>query len=65
MPQDKCEEAVDLLVSKECSGLHEVEALPAPVCEILKNKEVVDMICSKATRGVLPAFVRSLRGACY
>ena len=57
MPQDKCEEAVDLLVSKECPSEKAVEALPAPVCDVLKNKEVVDMVCSK-----VPGCVAHLSG---
>merc|ERR1719191_1411517 len=47
LPQDKCEEAIGLVVAKECPSVKAVEALPAPVCEALKNKEVVDALCSK------------------
>ena len=55
MPQDECEQGVQLVISKECPSMTEdVKALPAPVCELLKQEEIVDALCSKVSK-YLPA----------
>jgi non-canonical (house-cleaning) NTP pyrophosphatase len=55
LPQDECEQGVQLVISKECpSTAADVKALPAPVCELLKQEEIVDALCSKVSK-YLPA----------
>merc|ERR1711959_726621 len=50
MPQDECERGVALLVSKECTSQQPEKALPAPVCQLLQQKELVDALCSKVSK---------------
>jgi len=51
LPQDECEQGVQLVIAKECPSMTaDVKALPPAVCGLLKQKEVVDALCSKVAQ---------------